>query len=123
MAEIDPLDKAAAAQLDFTKGSKKGGKKAPQAADAAQGAEGAEQAAEAAPEKAAEAAPEKAPETAVVTTKTIYIVEEERKVLLTGQKVTLRKGKVIDPAGYGGEAGIAALKAQGVKLAEAQQPI
>ena len=116
MPEIDPLDKAAAAQLDFTAKAKKGGKKAAQADAAAPG--------EAVVEGSAEgSAAEAQPETAVITTKTVYIVEEERKILLSGQKVIMRKGKVIDPAGYGGEAGIAALKAQGLKIAEAQQPV
>jgi hypothetical protein len=45
-----------------------------------------------------------------------YRVLEAKRVSCSGQLIKMLPGRVIDPAGYGGEAGIAKLRGQGLKL-------
>jgi hypothetical protein len=48
-----------------------------------------------------------------------YRVLEARRVSVNGQSVVMAAGRVLDSAGYGGDAGIARLVSQGLKLGPA----
>lgn len=56
------------------------------------------------------------PPAAVALPKVKYRVLEAKRISVSGQLVDMLAGRVIDPAGYGGQAGIDRLTSQGLKL-------
>lgn len=65
------------------------------------------------------AAPRAPESVAAIPVRPKFVVTETCKVSVNGQVVTMEKGRVLDSAGYGGDAGIARLVAQGLKLSPA----